>query len=113
MPEPQVYFTTFGQNDLHVANALTTFFQRQGWTKLAGCVDVVERLLIFVWTAIVIMISAIRVCGGKSIDETFGQNDLHVANALTTFFQRQGWTKLAGSYKENLRAYFGSSGRSV
>jgi tryptophan 4-dimethylallyltransferase len=35
MPEPQVYFTTFGQNDLHVANALTTFFQRQGWTKLA------------------------------------------------------------------------------
>jgi tryptophan dimethylallyltransferase len=36
MPEPQVYFTTFGQNDLHVANALTTFFQRQGWTKLAG-----------------------------------------------------------------------------
>ncbi|KGO40475.1 Aromatic prenyltransferase, DMATS type [Penicillium expansum] len=35
MPEPQVYFTTFGQNDLHVTNALTAFFERQGWTELA------------------------------------------------------------------------------
>jgi hypothetical protein len=47
----------------HVGNALTV-----GERNVS--VDVVERLLIFVWTAIVIMISAIRVCGGKSIDET-------------------------------------------
>jgi tryptophan 4-dimethylallyltransferase len=35
MPEPQVYFTTFGMNDIKVADALTEFFQRQGWTEMA------------------------------------------------------------------------------
>jgi hypothetical protein len=47
----------------HVGNPLTV-----GERNVS--VDVVERLLIFVWTAIDIMISAIRACGGKSIDET-------------------------------------------
>lgn len=35
MPEPQVYFTTFGMNDGKVADALVTFFERQGWTYMA------------------------------------------------------------------------------
>lgn len=35
MPEPQVYFTVFGMNDMVIADALTTFFQRHGWTDMA------------------------------------------------------------------------------
>ncbi|KAJ5612597.1 Aromatic prenyltransferase DMATS type [Penicillium lagena] len=35
MPEPQVYFTTFGMNDMKIADALTEFFQQQGWTDIA------------------------------------------------------------------------------
>jgi tryptophan dimethylallyltransferase len=35
IPEPQVYFTTFGMNDMAVADALTTFFERHGWTDMA------------------------------------------------------------------------------
>jgi tryptophan dimethylallyltransferase len=35
MPEPQVYFTVFGMNDMAVADALTTFFERHGWTDMA------------------------------------------------------------------------------
>ena len=35
MPEPQVYFTVFGMNDMMVADALTTFFERHGWTDMA------------------------------------------------------------------------------
>ncbi|KAK4870197.1 hypothetical protein LT330_005251 [Penicillium expansum] len=35
VPEPQVYFTVFGMNDMAVAQALTTFFARQGWTRMA------------------------------------------------------------------------------
>lgn len=35
IPEPQVYFTVFGMNDMAVADALTTFFQRRGWTDMA------------------------------------------------------------------------------
>jgi tryptophan dimethylallyltransferase len=35
MPEPQVYFNTFGMNDMAVADALTTFFERHGWTEMA------------------------------------------------------------------------------
>lgn len=46
----------------HVGDALTV-----GERNIS--VYVVERLLIGVWTAIV-MISTIRVCGGKGIDET-------------------------------------------
>lgn len=34
-PEPQVYLVTFGMNDMHVADALTVFFERVGWTELA------------------------------------------------------------------------------
>ncbi|KAF7589021.1 hypothetical protein BBP40_004848 [Aspergillus hancockii] len=36
LPEPQVYFTVFGMNDMAVADALTTFFDRQGWTDMAA-----------------------------------------------------------------------------
>ncbi|KAJ5678580.1 Dimethylallyl tryptophan synthase [Penicillium macrosclerotiorum] len=35
MPEPQVYFTTFGMNDMKVTDALIEFFQRQGWDRMA------------------------------------------------------------------------------
>ncbi|KAI0848994.1 4-dimethylallyl tryptophan synthase [Daldinia vernicosa] len=35
VPEPQVYFCVFGMNDMAVANALTTFFTRRGWTDMA------------------------------------------------------------------------------
>ncbi|KAF7588835.1 hypothetical protein BBP40_005189 [Aspergillus hancockii] len=35
IPEPQIYFTTFGVNDAQVANGLTTFFERHGWTDMA------------------------------------------------------------------------------
>lgn len=35
IPEPQVYFTTFGMNDMAVADALVTFFERRGWTEMA------------------------------------------------------------------------------
>ncbi|OTA60880.1 4-dimethylallyl tryptophan synthase [Hypoxylon sp. EC38] len=35
VPEPQVYFTVFGMNDMAVADALTTFFERRGWTEMA------------------------------------------------------------------------------
>ncbi|EAL94103.2 tryptophan dimethylallyltransferase fgaPT2 [Aspergillus fumigatus Af293] len=35
VPEPQVYFTTFGMNDMAVADALTTFFERRGWSEMA------------------------------------------------------------------------------
>ena len=36
LPEPQVYFTTFGMDFLAVANALTTFFERRGWKDMAA-----------------------------------------------------------------------------
>jgi tryptophan 4-dimethylallyltransferase len=35
IPEPQVYFTVFGMNDMAVADALTTFFARRGWMRMA------------------------------------------------------------------------------
>nr|AFO67567.1 dimethylallyl tryptophan synthase [Epichloe inebrians] len=35
MPEPQVYFTVFGMNDLKITNALTVFFERRGWDEMA------------------------------------------------------------------------------
>lgn len=35
VPEPQVYFAVFGMNDMAVADALTTFFERRGWTDIA------------------------------------------------------------------------------
>lgn len=35
LPQPQVYFTTFGMNDMAVADALTTFFERRGWAGMA------------------------------------------------------------------------------
>ncbi|KAI1478849.1 4-dimethylallyl tryptophan synthase [Daldinia eschscholtzii] len=35
VPEPQVYFCVFGMNDMAVADALTTFFARRGWTDMA------------------------------------------------------------------------------
>nr|ABZ80611.1 4-dimethylallyl tryptophan synthase [Malbranchea aurantiaca]ABZ80612.1 4-dimethylallyl tryptophan synthase [synthetic construct] len=35
VPEPQVYFTVFGMNDMAVADALTRFFERHGWTDMA------------------------------------------------------------------------------
>ncbi|RYP76714.1 hypothetical protein DL770_007188 [Monosporascus sp. CRB-9-2] len=34
-PEPQVYFSVFGMNDMAVADALTTFFERHGWIDMA------------------------------------------------------------------------------
>ncbi|KAI0381639.1 4-dimethylallyl tryptophan synthase [Hypomontagnella monticulosa] len=36
VPEPQVYFSVFGMNDMAVADALTTFFQRHGWNDMAA-----------------------------------------------------------------------------
>lgn len=35
VPEPQVYFAVFGMNDVAVADALTTFFERRGWADMA------------------------------------------------------------------------------
>ncbi|KAJ5618231.1 dimethylallyl tryptophan synthase FgaPT2 [Penicillium herquei] len=35
IPEPQVYFQTFGRRDAKLTKGLTTFFERQGWTKIA------------------------------------------------------------------------------
>ncbi|KAL4875216.1 tryptophan dimethylallyltransferase-domain-containing protein [Aspergillus karnatakaensis] len=35
MPEPQIYLTTFGMNDMAVTDALCAFFKRQGWDELA------------------------------------------------------------------------------
>ncbi|GBF63857.1 tryptophan dimethylallyltransferase [Trichophyton mentagrophytes] len=35
MPEPQVYFTTFGLNDGRIADGLVTFFERRGWNHMA------------------------------------------------------------------------------
>ena len=35
VPEPQVYFYTFGRNDEALTNALTVFFARRGWRKMA------------------------------------------------------------------------------
>ncbi|KAI1214325.1 4-dimethylallyl tryptophan synthase [Annulohypoxylon truncatum] len=35
VPEPQLYFAVFGMNDMAVADALTTFFTRRGWTDMA------------------------------------------------------------------------------
>lgn len=35
MPEPQVYFTTFGMNDSRVTDGLVAFFQRHGYTHMA------------------------------------------------------------------------------
>ncbi|PYI33858.1 tryptophan dimethylallyltransferase [Aspergillus indologenus CBS 114.80] len=35
VPEPQVYFTTFGRNDMQIADALATFFERRGWHEMA------------------------------------------------------------------------------
>jgi Tryptophan dimethylallyltransferase. len=34
MPEPQVYFTTFGMNDGRVADGLATFFKRHGYDHM-------------------------------------------------------------------------------
>lgn len=34
-PEPQVYLTTFGMNDMEVMNALTTFYERVGFSDMA------------------------------------------------------------------------------
>ncbi|PLB47193.1 dimethylallyl tryptophan synthase FgaPT2 [Aspergillus steynii IBT 23096] len=36
LPQPQVYFTTFGMNDMAVADALVTFFERRGWADMAA-----------------------------------------------------------------------------
>jgi tryptophan 4-dimethylallyltransferase len=36
LPEPQVYFNVFGMNDMEVADALTTFFERQGLADMAS-----------------------------------------------------------------------------
>ncbi|KAJ5672677.1 dimethylallyl tryptophan synthase FgaPT2 [Penicillium longicatenatum] len=35
IPEPQVYLTTFGMNDMAVMNALCTFFANKGWNQMA------------------------------------------------------------------------------
>ncbi|KAE8348771.1 tryptophan dimethylallyltransferase FgaPT2 [Aspergillus coremiiformis] len=35
VPEPQVYFAVFGMNDMAVADALTIFFGRHGWSDMA------------------------------------------------------------------------------
>ncbi|KAJ5673936.1 dimethylallyl tryptophan synthase [Penicillium macrosclerotiorum] len=35
IPEPQVYFTTFGMNDGRVTDGLVSFFQRHGYTHMA------------------------------------------------------------------------------
>ncbi|KAI1453252.1 4-dimethylallyl tryptophan synthase [Annulohypoxylon moriforme] len=35
VPEPQLYFSVFGMNDMAVADALTIFFTRRGWTGMS------------------------------------------------------------------------------
>jgi tryptophan 4-dimethylallyltransferase/cyclo-acetoacetyl-L-tryptophan dimethylallyltransferase len=35
LPEPQIYFPAFGQNDRAIAEGLATFFERRGWGGLA------------------------------------------------------------------------------
>jgi len=35
IPEPQVYFAVFGMSDKDVADALTIFFERRGWSEMA------------------------------------------------------------------------------
>ncbi|KAE8361487.1 aromatic prenyltransferase [Aspergillus caelatus] len=35
LPEPQIYFPAFGQNDNAIAEGLATFFERRGWGGLA------------------------------------------------------------------------------
>ncbi|KAI0103178.1 4-dimethylallyl tryptophan synthase [Nemania sp. FL0031] len=35
VPEPQLYFAIFGMNDMAVADALTSFFERKGWRDMA------------------------------------------------------------------------------
>ncbi|KAL4921475.1 aromatic prenyltransferase [Aspergillus aurantiobrunneus] len=35
IPEPQIYLSTFGMNDMGVVDGLCAFFARQGWTRLA------------------------------------------------------------------------------
>ncbi|RFU74759.1 dimethylallyl tryptophan synthase [Trichoderma arundinaceum] len=35
LPEPQLYFAVFGMNDMAITNALTTFFERHGWSHMA------------------------------------------------------------------------------
>ena len=35
IPEPQIYFTTFGMNDSRVTDGLVTFFERHGYTRMA------------------------------------------------------------------------------
>ncbi|KAJ5644195.1 uncharacterized protein N7484_006702 [Penicillium longicatenatum] len=35
IPEPRIYFQTFGSRDKKLTKGLTTFFQKQGWTKIA------------------------------------------------------------------------------
>ncbi|KAJ6050361.1 uncharacterized protein N7446_005401 [Penicillium canescens] len=35
MPEPQIYFTTFGMNDSRVTDGLVAFFDRHGYTRMA------------------------------------------------------------------------------
>jgi tryptophan 4-dimethylallyltransferase/cyclo-acetoacetyl-L-tryptophan dimethylallyltransferase len=35
LPEPQIYFAAFGQNDKVIAEGLATFFERRGWGGLA------------------------------------------------------------------------------
>ncbi|KAL4866205.1 hypothetical protein BDV12DRAFT_210651 [Aspergillus spectabilis] len=35
IPEPQIYLTTFGMNDMTVIDALCAFFKRQGWEGMA------------------------------------------------------------------------------
>ncbi|KAF7591409.1 hypothetical protein BBP40_001570 [Aspergillus hancockii] len=37
---------------------------------------------------------------------TFGIGDVAVANAVTTFCDRRGWTEMAQSYKENIFSYY-------
>ncbi|KAJ5263964.1 dimethylallyl tryptophan synthase FgaPT2 [Penicillium angulare] len=34
-PEPEIYFQTFGHRDQKLAKGLMTFFQQQGWTRIA------------------------------------------------------------------------------
>ena len=35
LPEPQIYFSAFGKNDKQIADGLSTFFDRVGWSSLA------------------------------------------------------------------------------
>ncbi|KAL5338183.1 dimethylallyl tryptophan synthase FgaPT2 [Aspergillus crustosus] len=36
IPEPQIYLTTFGMNDMAVTDGLCAFFRRQGWEVMAA-----------------------------------------------------------------------------